>query len=72
MLLSLIPVIGFLAIPFCIMGGLWGGIGALILWLGKRGSIKLPIIGISLCAAALVICIIINVLFIGGAAASGA
>lgn len=71
-LLSILPVIGFLAIPFCIMGGLWGGIGAMVLYFGKRGSIKLPIIGLSLCGAALVICIIINVLFIGGAAVSGA
>ena len=69
-LLSFLPVIGFLAIPFCVMGGFWGGVGALVLHLGKRGSIKFPLIGLALCGAALVICVIVNVLFIGGAAAT--
>ena len=71
-LLSFLPLIGFLAIPFCVGGGVWGGLGALVLHLGKRGSIRFPLIGMALCGVALVICVIINVLFLGGIAASSA
>ncbi|SRR5690606_6065285 len=69
-LLSFVPLVGVLSLPLCIGGIFWGGIGALVLHLGRRGSVRFPLIGMALCVAALVIAIIVNVLFFGAAAAS--
>ncbi len=69
-LLSFIPLIGIAAIGACIVGAFWGIIGFLILKVGRRGSVRIPTIGILLCAAGIVICIVINVFFIAAAAAA--
>lgn len=69
-LLSFIPLIGVIAIPMCIGGCFFGGVGILILLLGKRGSIKFPLIGVLLCIAALIFCIVVNVVFLSAAANS--
>jgi hypothetical protein len=69
-LLSFIPIVGMMSLAFCITGGLWGAVGYLVLRLGQRGRLRLPVMGMLFCGAAVVLCVLINLVFVASASAA--
>lgn len=68
-LIAFIPVFGVAAIPMAIVGGLFGLVGVLMLFFGRRGLPVLPGIGMATCLLAVVICVTVNILFVKAATA---
>ena len=66
-LVSMIPLLGVIALPFCVAGLFFAVSGLIVLWIGKRGSVKFPVIGGLLSIAAVIFCIVVNVVFISHA-----
>jgi len=73
-LVSFIPLIGIAAAGGGAVAAFWGLVGFLLLRLGRRGSAKLPLIGLCLGGAAIAIsiCMTVLMLVIGGSSAAAA